>query len=926
MTVSNPHGREQRTKHICNGCSPSIRPRFNGGSRHRVSESIYKIGLDDDSSHLGNYNTTNMKRQQIRAVFLSALMVLSIAVVGIGFAGPAAAEDGAAIDGTYDDDAPNIVRNNFSDLTGIAYYQGQEFDVNLTNASSGDSVQLRRVDSFGENEGSTSLEQQLSVESNNNVTFETDDLSTGDYYLSGSFSGNELPSENEILNRSVSTFSINEQTLTAEFDVDDRTDDGVNTADTDFEFDSNRGNYPVTIHANGDLDTDDLESIFEDPNDGDGAPNISLAYTREGDDGETDFDEIGIIGNTSRTNVNEAFFSDNGITDNDTYVAEFDGIDTGSYEFTFVGTDSTATTTDSIEVTEANEEVNFDSGTDRAAAGDIVEFNVSLEDTEDTYVQFGDEESDFVDVMYIDADDEDEPVNVQINTRLFGTNATEAAVFDTDNTDDFQSEMHTDGGITTTPSVGLYHDDGTALGNNGNNFTQYLDALDIIDNSSGDTKLNQLIRPLQPTDYSVAAGGTTSVDDGVFDADPGGEPSNELGSKVLQLTQPEIGDITVHKAPQDAADNEDEVAELVEEATPTDEVAIDDQAIIQVEATGIYGTLIADPSTPDGSNLNPDFDRLEDGMDTQILHDIDDNLNTQITFEVEAGDSTGNQGALEVDLESDDQDTFLVLDEDNGQFFLVVDTSTDDAFANGDAPDGDTTFDVTMEYDADNEDDRFEFNESSSSSGSGPIKGPFSIKDGSFANYPYLEQGETISSSASFDVSPRSVVFDNLNEDQVVEVAAGESAELSGTTNVAPGSDATLRVASSNASSSFRIGNDVNISDDGSVTTTFDLSDQEVGDEFGITYQVEGSSADTADGVLVESVDTGGDDEETTTNETETETDGGEDQPADDGGMNESADDGDDGGSTDDGTPGFGAVVALVALIGAALLAVRRQN
>jgi len=28
----------------------------------------------------------------------------------------------------------------------------------------------------------------------------------------------------------------------------------------------------------------------------------------------------------------------------------------------------------------------------------------------------------------------------------------------------------------------------------------------------------------------------------------------------------------------------------------------------------------------------------------------------------------------------------------------------------------------------------------------------------------------------------------------------------------------------------------------------------------------------------------------------------------------------------DDGTPGFGAVVALIALIGAALLAVRRQN
>jgi PGF-CTERM protein len=149
---------------------------------------------------------------------------------------------------------------------------------------------------------------------------------------------------------------------------------------------------------------------------------------------------------------------------------------------------------------------------------------------------------------------------------------------------------------------------------------------------------------------------------------------------------------------------------------------------------------------------------------------------------------------------------------------------------------------------------------------------------------------------------------------------------------VAPGSDATIRVASTNASSSFRVGNDVNITEDGSVTTTFDLSDQEVGDEFELVYQVAGSSADSADGVIVESVDTGEDetaDEDEGTNETADggeDTDDGESEPADDGEMNESTDGGDDGGSTDDGTPGFGAVVALVALIGAALLAVRRQN
>ncbi|WP_240625382.1 BGTF surface domain-containing protein [Halonotius pteroides] len=838
---------------------------------------------------------------------------------GDGDTGDSSSVTPAIPDGEYDDDIADVEATP-ADLDGTAYYQGQELDVTLTGEA-GSSVQLRNVQSFGAEDGNTQLSQQLTVNDNDVVNIDTEDLSSGDYFLTGVPS---LPSTQDILARNDDTFSVNEQSLTAEFDVDDRTNDGVNSIDTDFEFDSNRGSYPITIHAQGDLDTEDLTNIFVAPND-----NVDLAYTREDDDGETDFDEIGIVRDNSGV-TEQADLADAGITDDDTYNADFDGIDAESYEFTFTGTDSTAVATDSIEVTEANEAVDFVGGVDQSAAGDIAEFNFTIEDTDDTYLQFGDEESDFVDVMYVEVDDEDEPVNIEINTRLLGTSAGVNDVYDTDNVDTFESEVHSDNGVETHPAVGLYDDDGTPIGDNGNDFTQYLDELEIIDASAGEGPTDQLIRPLQPTDYSVIAAGTTSVDDGVFDADPGGEANDELGSKVLELTQPEIGDITVHKAPEEDADDEDNVADLVEKATPSTDIAIDDQTIIQVEATGIYGSMVAGP---DGEgNLNTDFDRLEDGMSSNVLYNIDEEIDTQITFEAEAGDATGNQGALEVALQGQDNggsvtdsDVFVVLDEENGQFFVVVDTSSDDAFVNGDAPDEETTFDVLMEYDADNEDDRFEFADS---------KDPYSFQGNSFQNYPYLQQGETISNSANFELSPRSIVFDNLNSDQVVEAAASDSAEISGSTNVAPGSDATLRVASTNASSSFRIGNDLNVTEDGSVTTTFDLSDQEVGDEFELVYQVAGSSTDTADGVIVESVDTGEDepaDEDEGTNETADDgedMDDGESEPADDGETNESTDGGsaDDGGSTDDGTPGFGAVVALVALIGAALLAVRRQN
>ena len=821
--------------------------------------------------------------------------------------------DPAIPDGTYDDDIADVDATP-GDLDGTAFYQGQEIDVTLAGEA-GSSVQLRNVQSFGAEDGNTQLSQQLTVNDNDVVSIDTEDLSSGDYFLTGVSS---LPSTAEILNRSEDTFSVNEQSLTAEFDVDDRTNDGVNSEDTDFEFDSNRGSYPITVHANGDLDTEELVDIFVENDD-----RLQLAYTREDDDGETDYDEIGIVRDAGAVSV-QSDLADAGITDADDYTVDFDGIDAGNYEFTFVGTDSTATATDSIEVTEANEAVDFVGGVDQSAAGDIAEFNFTIEDTDDTFLQFGDEESDFVDVMYVEVDDEDEPVNIEINTRLLGTDAPLNAVYDTDNTDTFESEVH--GGISADnkpDGVPLYDNDGSAL----TGFEDYLDELDIIDASAGEDRLDQLIRPLQPTDYSVTAAGTTSVDDGVFDADPGGEANDELGSKVLELTTPEIGDITVHKAPEEDADDEDNVADLVEKATPSEDIALDDQAIIQVEATGIYGSMVAGPDG-DG-NLNPDFDRLDDGMSSNVLYNIDEEIDTQITFEAEAGDTTGNQGALEVALQGQDNggtvtdsDVFVVLDEENGQFFVVVDTSSDDAFVNGDAPDDETSFDVTMEYSADNEDDRFEFADS---------KDPYSFQADSYQNYPYLQQGEVLSNSASFELSPRSIVFDNLNDNQVVEAAASDSAEISGSTNVAPGSDATLRVASTNASSSFRVGNDLNITEDGSVTTTFDLSDQEVGDEFELVYQVAGSSADSADGVIVESVDTGEDetaDEDEGTNETADDgedMDDGESEPADDGETNESTDGGDDG-STDDGTPGFGAVVALIALIGAALLAVRRQN
>ncbi|MFQ3476820.1 PGF-CTERM sorting domain-containing protein [Halonotius sp. F2-221B] len=784
--------------------------------------------------------------------------------------------------------------NQYANLSGSIAWQGQDITVD-SGLPNGD-IQLReRIDT--EN---TRLAAEYSV-SGGSLTFDTEDREGGDYYLTTG----SLDTNDQGIPTAGATFEISEQSLTASFDTDTVTLEGPNSDDEDFEFESNRFEYPINVStASGDLAAEDLADIFV----------AGSSFTLDTSNVDEDDDTITL----------------DAVEDRDDYVVDFEqsNIDAGEYEFVFSGADSTAEDTDTITVTESNQEAEFTEGVEQQAAGDVAEFNLTLEDTNDAFVQIGGDASNFVEVLYLE-EDEDGPMTVEINTRLLGSSAASDAVYSTDNVDTLHSAIHQDpstgdrlgdvlasgdaGGIAESGTDGLklFEDDGQAINND---FNDYVDNIGIADDGA-----NQLTRPPQPTDYQIAVGGTNNVDDAVFDADPGGEANNQLGSMTLELTQPQINGVTVHTAPEEAADDETDVSELVSLATPREEIAVEDRMIVQFEATGIYGGIVANATNYDDDF---DFDRLtDDGVSTQVLDNYLD-TSDEVTVEVVADEDIGNQEPLEVDLTASDSDTYLVLDQANDQFFLIADTSSDDAFANGDAPSEDEDFTATIEYDADEGDDRYEFDSPAEAGdrAANAYPAPFSSSD---ANFPYLAQGDVISESAGLTVAPRAISFDNLNEDGQLEAPAGESAEISATTNVAPGSDAELRVTSTDASSSFRQGNDVNITEDGSITTTFDLSGQETGDVFDTNFRVEGSAVDSVESVVVESVDQ---DDGEETNETETddgeEMDDGE-EPADDGETNETTDDGE---STDDGTPGFGAVVALIALIGAALLAVRRQD
>jgi len=616
-------------------------------------------------------------------------------------------------------DDPDIIFEEYDDLTGELVWQGQTITIEDEEITNETTISVYEWI----NDSSSELQTTASTDTGS-VSVDTEELTEGDYFL-------YAPGVNFASNGSTvrgtpkTTFGIFEQTLTADFDKNTVTNEGTES-DTDFEFDSNRDIYPITIHANGELNSDELAEIF-------GArSSFRLQYSAEDDDGKTDYDEIGI----------------EPVQDADDYVIDFTDIDTGSYEFSFEATDSTAKDTDSITVRDANVDAEFAEAVTQDAAGDITRFNLTLTDIDYSYVQIGGEDAGFVDVLYVEADNSSKPIEVEINTRLLGTSAEIDRVYNVNNVDAFESEVH--GGVTTTPpGESLYEDDGVDLRTD---FEAYIDELGIA--NAGES---QIIRPLQPTDYRVTAAnsanlnGTTSV----FDADAGGEANDGLGSKTIELTQPDIDDITIYTAPEADANAETNVSKLLNNATEQTEVAAGNRLIVEVEATGIYGALI------DGTNeYGADFDRLDDGLNSQVLHTVTELDSEQIAFELRQRGPTGNQAPLVIDLQrSSDDDVYVVLDEDNNRFFLIANTSSDDAFGNGDAPSDDVNFTTTMEYTADNADDRFEFADQANLR-------PYVAAPNS-RNYPYLLQGEAVRSNHEFSFTTENNESDDEKENPV---------------------------------------------------------------------------------------------------------------------------------------------------------------
>jgi PGF-CTERM protein len=176
---------------------------------------------------------------------------------------------------------------------------------------------------------------------------------------------------------------------------------------------------------------------------------------------------------------------------------------------------------------------------------------------------------------------------------------------------------------------------------------------------------------------------------------------------------------------------------------------------------------------------------------------------------------------------------------------------------------------------------------------------------------------ENVSVTQTFIVRNRSVELDTVEDEsgeERIEVEASGGQVVSGETNLAPGSEISIR-ARSTGEASFLLAQTTEVDAEQDYEAEFDLSDRQVGLEFEVTAEGPSRTSQTVDAVVVESTATPTPEptaSPTPTPEVQepTETPTATEEPT---------------ATAKPGQPGFGIVVALVAILAAALLLLRRD-
>ncbi|WP_244510171.1 BGTF surface domain-containing protein [Natronobacterium texcoconense] len=701
-------------------------------------------------------------------------------------------------------------------------------------------------------------------------TFETADLEPGEayhFYIDEDDEGWEHPSDFH-----GAEFWTDEEDLDVDFQRNTVTEDG----EAEIKFDSEREEQYINVTSE-DFDGEDLYEMFVD-HDEDSYPGDADHYT----DDVLTLKNLNVNDNTSEFYVN------------------FDGVDAGEYEFEFETTDSLAWDNATIEVVDADESVDF-AEQSSGEVGDVIDIKLDLEYAEGGAVQISEyDETYFQAAVEFEAEDH---------------NVDEAVIqFNANNPDDEESwRVHPD----YDDEIGLIDDE------------KYANA--TFDGALG------------VHDYTMFAGQGLNESDATPVVDP--ETDTEFFS-VHERTP--VTDVTTSIAPIDSSlDDYDDFNETT--VTEQSEVADGDALLVTLEDFGLSGVLQSE---------NTVADELADGhIDISLVEqDPGPNVDAQ-TWTINETDADGdddvhqiNVSAVYTDLEHYDGDLVLQLEYDEdvideelelGEYDLTYEVTEDSPYIadEDDEVEIETEFEIVepvVEWDhtveeVPNAEDAEVSGTTTTAPGSEISTDARSAGNFTEAADAIVEEGGTFTATYDFsDQDPgiefelgayhddrSSYDYDNDKlEDKVDAVLVDAEEPLINLHANAPGE---VEVGDA-AALDVTVSNDGGAADDVNITVTIDGED--VKDD-STTLDPDEEWSDSFDFDTSEEADiswevTAGDNEDSGVLNVEEE--------AVDDDDDDSTDDDDDDDDDADETPGLGVAVAVVALLAAAMLALRRQD
>jgi len=626
-------------------------------------------------------------REKGRAVFLAAMMVLSVFAGAAAFTGAAAANH-TAEDSPNADAAYSASSTNFDN---VDVFVGQE--ITLNDLSSNEFVEVTE-------RSSGNVVKTVRADSSSSVTIDFSDIDEGYYYFNGSDGS---------ITQSDGVFQVVEQNLDASFTTD--TVRSGDDATLNISSDNRNSKFDVALTVDG-LDGSDLKSA------------IGAGYVDDDDS------NVLVVPDAAGN-----------------HQISTDDLDTGNLSVNVEVTDSTASDSANVEVVEDQaEQISFTQSGFEVQNGNEgeISFTTSSLSSDTVHLSVGDTtDANYKVILNISGlsnVDNGEQVNISYNTAEDPKGAAWSS-----NTEDVSVD---DVNVTEGASI-----------------------------------------PLEAYDYELTIGSSTNVEDGELVV------SNERDSAYLQITErnPISSDaLATWTAPaSDDIENAEDLADTT--LTQTDTIAKDDHLLVSIEADSVYGFV-------------DEGDRL---------HNFSENADASITIEEQEAGANAEPTVWQTYGFTNSNEsinaTVVSADEEAGQFVLAVEGNSSESPEELEAG---QTYDVTYKLGAYNQ---------------------------------FVDSAEK--ASGEFSIEERNVEWDDSAE----EVPNTADAEVTGTTNVAPGTEVDTRARASGAfvdysSTVVEAGDDTN-----TFAADYDFSGEEVGTEFDLRATLStGEQAETTSTLVEE--------------------------------------------------------------------------